>query len=362
MNVSKLEVGKIYKNYKELCSELGLEHKKSTNSKNAQFKELARYCEFSRSGHSFIVNKVYSEPLPKVENRGKSEGSRNNNNKYGEMVELLILDLLATAKGNNVSISRSKLLRTINMINNNYGFGSENIRKLAKHTDVEEQIVYDFYNTNNSNFKKTVERALNNLMDKRIIWYNIVTKVSVDNIHRLATYKEKQDIATIEKRVLKDLGFKRVNQIRPTNYWIPFKKHVTELLKKNTNIDYYYFAYDITINKEFIEEERLDLAQYILKDYRREEEKGELNSRVYFNVIKNAEIRQQDTKKTHKMYEYRMTETYVKDIETLAKILIDDSQEDITEIIKSIQLDNVRDERLSKLKEWNIFSVQSNRK
>ncbi|MGM7720467.1 DUF5659 domain-containing protein [Metabacillus sp. Hm71] len=57
---------------------LEIEIKNGQSSKNAQFKELARYCNFEKIGHKFNINEIYNTPLPKIENRGKSPGSRNN--------------------------------------------------------------------------------------------------------------------------------------------------------------------------------------------------------------------------------------------------------------------------------------------
>lgn len=78
MNISKLEVGKEFKNYKVLCEELEIKAQ-SGSVKKAQFKEIARYCNYEKVGHKIIIKKVYATPLPKIDMRGKSENSRNNN-------------------------------------------------------------------------------------------------------------------------------------------------------------------------------------------------------------------------------------------------------------------------------------------
>lgn len=80
MNISKLYKGQIIKNYKHLCETLEIEIKDGTNSKNAQFKELARYVDFERIGHKIIINDIYKIPLPKIEKRGGS-----NNTKYDRL-------------------------------------------------------------------------------------------------------------------------------------------------------------------------------------------------------------------------------------------------------------------------------------
>lgn len=74
MNVENLEVGQIFKNYKEMCEVLGLEVSTS-NSKKAQFKELDRHCKFKKDGHKIYIEEVYSKPTPKVETRGNRNGT-----------------------------------------------------------------------------------------------------------------------------------------------------------------------------------------------------------------------------------------------------------------------------------------------
>ena len=55
MNVEKLKPSLVFKNYKAMAAELGLEIKLNTNSKNSQFKELAQYCEYEKLGHKITI-------------------------------------------------------------------------------------------------------------------------------------------------------------------------------------------------------------------------------------------------------------------------------------------------------------------
>jgi hypothetical protein len=82
MKIDKLYVGQVFKNYKELCLVLDIEIKAGMNSKESQFKELSRHCEFEKVGHKIIIKKKYDTPLPKVDRRGRSAGSRSNSTKY----------------------------------------------------------------------------------------------------------------------------------------------------------------------------------------------------------------------------------------------------------------------------------------
>lgn len=341
MNIENLTSGQTFKNYKELCLELEMEIQTGTNSKNAQFNELARYCKYNKIGHKIIIEKVFDKPMAKIENRGKSEGSRNNNNVYGDMIQLLILDLLAQCKNGKLSISRGKLMLVINMINENYSPCGEYVKKLSKYTEIEEAIIYDFYNTSNSNFKNAVETALNNLMDKRVIWFDIVTKVaeSETNKHRLATDEEKEIIMDYEKQILNELGYKQVSQVRCSSNWRLFKKEVKKLLKQDTDIKYYYRAYNIVVNEKYLNGERKELLDLLLKETIREEYKNELNTTVYTNLINNAIKRQEKAFHSRKMGKHRGKDEYIGNISQLVNLLINNEATNILDVVLEIEED-----------------------
>ena len=84
MNINKLEANKIYKNYKKLCNVLNV-NVKGGKSKQLQIIDMKRYFKYHNEGNKFIIDEIYPEPKEKIkiniDNRGKSEGSRNNNRK-----------------------------------------------------------------------------------------------------------------------------------------------------------------------------------------------------------------------------------------------------------------------------------------
>lgn len=229
MNIEKLHKGQTFKNYKELCAVLGMEIKNSTNSKNAQLKELSRYCHYNKLGHKITIEEVYESPKNKVETRGG-----NHNNIYGEIVQLLIIDLLAQCKG-QISISKSKLMLTIGMINSNYSECRESVGKLSKYIDLDEKVIYDFYNTSTSNFRGVIETALRTLMDKRVIMYNTVIKVKEkDQFNtRTAIDTELEEIMEIEKETLDEMGYKQISTVRVSKDWKKFRLKTKRLLNED---------------------------------------------------------------------------------------------------------------------------------
>ena len=265
----------------------------------------------------------------------KSLGSRNNNNVYGELIQLLIMDYLAQKKMKTVTISRTQLLREIEMTNFNYGVSSDNIPKLAAHIEAEVALVYDFYNTSNNNFKNAIEIALNALYDRRIIMHDKVTMVHKLKSGKtdLATEEEKDIIVEHEKAILKELNYSVVSEVRGSKDWLKFRDKVKRRLIEQGDIEYYFFAYRITVNQKYIEEELNNLVDHLLEDLKREEYKNELNSKVCDRLLENAEKRHEKMKKVeseeifidHKMGNCRVENTYVTKIKQLVSILIDNT-------------------------------------
>lgn len=335
MKIEKLYAGQTFKNYKELCNELGWEIKKSPDTKNAQFKELSRYCRYSKMGHKFYIEEIYSTPLPKVENRGK-------NSIYGNLIQLLITDLLARCEG-HISISRSRLMFSIGMVNCNYSECRELVQKLAKHTDIEEKVIYDFYNTSTSSFKSLIETALNSLMDKRVIMFNKIIKVSDKGnyLTRMATKEELEIIMDIEKSTLEEMGYKEISTVRVSKDWRTFRLKTKQLLQDQSDIDFYYTAYDITINEKYITEERDDLMKLILEQVKRQESKDELNQLICTNLLINAQNRHEKASAftSGKNNRFRKSESYVENFETLIKLLVDLNSPNILHTIRSVKLE-----------------------
>ncbi|MGM7635493.1 hypothetical protein [Bacillus sp. Hm123] len=349
MKVEKLYTGQKFKNYKEMCSILEIEVKKSTKSKKYQFIELERFCTYRKSGHSILIDQVFETPKDKVDNRGKSEGSRRY--VYGEVIQLLIADLLARVKDNRISISRGQLLQVINMTNINYGYAGENVTKLSEYANINNDIIYDFYNTTNSNFKSAIESALNALMDKRVIWYEIVTKIKRGEISDIANEEEKELIMKKEAQVLDEMGYATVSQVRMSADWKKFKRKVKKLLNETTSIEYYYFAYNIIVNDEFVEKERDKLLEFLIEDDKCLEYKKNLNTTVCENLLHNAEKRiykannpdhwgKSLINKKELIRLMRKKPNYLEDIKKLIDLLINDKTVDLRTQITETDVSN----------------------
>lgn len=132
----EVELNRSYK-YKELCEVFG-EEKKSGKGKQLQFKEWRRYFNIEKGEKAtFIITEIYEIPKEKIDNRGKSEGSRGNNEgisiKYSTP---LMLDYFQYCRKNNENViytTADKLAKTIGIINSNYSKSKDDREKYSEY-------------------------------------------------------------------------------------------------------------------------------------------------------------------------------------------------------------------------------------
>lgn len=354
MNINSISEGQIFKNYKALCAELS-EPIKTGKAKQLQISDWERYFEYSKSGNSFIINKIYDEPTEKVDNRGKSEGSRRSI--YGNAIQLLITDLLARRHG-YVTISKNKLMASIGMINVNYGECGKSVKKLAQLVDMDEKMIYDFYNINNCNLTGMLETALDNLQDKSIIMYNRIFKVCEVSkfTPRKANKYEVAQIMEYEKETLEELGFLTKSKVRVSNKWNVFQKEVQKKLSEYTDIKYYYSAYEITVNQKYIEQERNKLAELLLEQVVRDETLNNLNSTIIEQFMINSESRHENGFTSGKKAKIRLDESYIENMKELASLLICNTAPNILSNVRKVEIiDDLTLEWLNDLEHDMLF-------
>lgn len=282
MRIENLEEGMMIKNYKELCNVLEMKVMTS-NSKKAQLKELDRYCEIRREGNRFIVEKIRSTPLDKIENRGKA--SKSNNSIYIEDIENILLYIMNYQDKNKLTISKSKALEMVNMVNDRYNYGRQNMKSEAKALGIDEMYINDFFMNNHSQLTNIFERALKVMKNKALIIWETRYYVYDGREYRLATNKEKQLIAEYQQVFLQLNNCKTLSDAFLRGMLKDIKRAVVDSINNeiNTNIKFYYEGYEINISKQGVERELnlLDVNKHI----------EELNFKIALKIINSTEKR-----------------------------------------------------------------------
>lgn len=323
VNTSKIVVGDIIKNYKEFCLRVG-EPEKRGNPREAQIKNWGYYIKFHKDGHKFIIDEIYKTPLPEEDRR-----SQGNHSIYSEYIKNLIMDLLVHNSFHNnertLSFSTNALLKALDMINSNYMKGKNNIPRASEIMNVDEKFLYEFFTTTHSNLQGVLETALNQLKSEvYFTWYKkkvvciqdiildfdafgnvkIITPVegrpepsyTITRKHRDATEAEEEVIMQCKDEILAELHCKNEGHVIANRQWNYYISQVNKLLKKRTNIVYFYDAYKLIINREKVKNFAELQKQWGLSNEDRTMQKGELNSLVVYNCEKNAEKRYNKTK------------------------------------------------------------------
>ncbi|MGG0308244.1 hypothetical protein ABEY43_06040 [Priestia megaterium] len=354
MKIENLKLNETYKNYKMLCEVLEMPVK-AGDSKKAQLKEVERYCDFVKVGYSFFVKEIYNKPKEKSDGRGKSEGSRNNNNVYGEFLQFVIADIAKNSKHKTVSFSKGQLMYAANMVNQNYQWGNQNVGKLSAYTSIKEAVIYDFYDTSNGTLTKAIHSALKSLESKRVILWERSVKVKpvTEKIHRKATEQEKRLILYYENETLRTTPYQTIEQVRTSPHWREFKRQCDKSIHENAGIEFYYFAYDITFNEEHIREERDKLMRSVFGNPDSEAYREKLNVAIMEKFKVNAQKRHDTSFTSKKKAKYRIDIDYVKEMNELISLLIDCKAEDVkSEVNKKhkqqienlkVQIDNEMD-------------------
>lgn len=275
MNIINLQKGQEFKNLKELCNFVDIKYKDSTNSRKAIFKELKRYVEFEKKGRKITITEIYTEPKEKIDNRGKSESSRNNNNIYMQHIDPILTNYLINMDNNVMYVTINQLAEIAGIINRNYREFKDNQKAffnyLKENKIVENSTAVNnvFYNIQDI-LRPMISSSLDRLKNQGIIEYEYNYILHKKLEVRLATDEEVKIIKECEERILQELEVSRAEIGRSDTLRKKYYKKVNELVfEEIKDIDLYYMGYKITVKSQA--ELKLDNIQ---------QHKEELNSIV----------------------------------------------------------------------------------
>ena len=381
MNINNLKEQQIIKNYKQLCDILGVKPN-TGKSKILQHKEFERYFRYHKIANCYIIDEIYNLTKEKEDKR-KDVKKVGNNNKYSKNIQTLIIDLLAQSKDERVCLSVGTLLDKLEMVNDNYLAGRQNIPKLSEVINVPEENCYDFYNYTQKNLKTKLESALNGLRRRALImWtteivlcikvpdattneydtvklgdevkgkYTGTTSINYRTEHRKATKAEKRMVLRAEKEVLEELGFFTLQGIFLAGGWNIFKDKIHKKLWDVGNIEYYYTAFEIVYNYDHIYEELTEEERKAIETLEAEERSSKreiLNKDICKNTIRNAKTRSTRIKNKVKNNEpinhkdkILTTDDYIKHTETLTNTVVNIKTASMKQTLKQ-ELESLKD-------------------
>lgn len=326
MNIQNLKVGQVVKNYKAMCEILG-EKVKAGDSKKSQLKEWSRFMDYDKEGNKMIVKEIYDAPLEKVVNYIR-------NSKYSDLLDLLILDLLAQSEG-VLAIGKNRLMELVGMINFNYSLGKNMMSSISDKLDTDYYTVRDFYSSNDSNLSSAIEKSLKRLSSKSLLFYNYtyMIKSSKDGYYRMATDEDLKIISLIERRILDKMNAESKNEVIKSGKWKEFKSTMTDGLDVVSDIDYYFRAYKIIFSPDNATNAKFKMMEKLLPEDERKYLLKKVNDTVMTSNNDNA--MKKSLKSTDKKI-HRQSNEYVKKINELSYLLISrDNNIRLRELINS---------------------------
>ena len=236
---------KIYKNWRELCKELGWDTK-GGNYKKAKLKELDTLCKYHKDGNKIVIDKVFEVAKDKVDFRANNgghstkstredDGRKNKNSIYKELDNIILDYLYCYISNDTVNITKNQLLRKcefdINIQDNNE-YSKETINDVM---DVYKNIL-----------THSIDSSLKRLEKKGFINYKYTFMIHYQGDWRLATEEEEMKIKEVEEQVKAEMKIKNVFLLDEQMQMIYYNKCSRVCYEKG--ICYLYYKV-ININK-----------------------------------------------------------------------------------------------------------------
>ena len=300
-NCYKLEQGMVVKNYRVMCDILG-EPIRNGDSRKYQLINWGRYFDYDKDGQKFIINKVYENELPKIDNRKLRDQV------YAKYIELLLMRFIVESENeedNVIRVSKSVLLRLLGMMPPKYIEGQqllrddpeaeckrlkENIVELGN-TPFQEGDVWSFYGRVKDKVYRMFDTALASMQSKRLIEYfkeyNITepyrenevrdvygvrnkeglieSRKRKDKEFRPATNEEIQDILDAEHEAMTAMGYTKLGEIYCRNLQRSFHANSLTILKKTHNWVDYYPQVKIIFLRDYIKNDMRVMEEDLLK-------------------------------------------------------------------------------------------------
>lgn len=210
VNTSNIEIGDCFKNYKDLCSALN-QPVYSGCQKKAQLDNFRRFFDYEKIGIKFYITDIYETPLPKQHKYPA-------NAIYVQYIEHILLQYLSQHPNGEVYIPSQYLWLELGMINYNF-IEMQDKDKKNELLELNEKMtmfqINNFYKRCRFKFNKIIESSFESLRkQKRINYWKIHTVKHLGKFKtEEATLTEEQLILKIEREILDEFGFEKINEV-----------------------------------------------------------------------------------------------------------------------------------------------------
>lgn len=269
LDINKLYEGKVFKNHRLLCEELGWEYKDSTDSKKAQLKVLSQYCEWHKEGHKIIVDKVYKSQAVAQKNVRLTESKLI---KLGVQYNILNIMLSNLSKEDVEALNEGQedgllhtnyfviptLQKATGLVGDYYYVSRHHQEQIAQIEGIPVEEVNDFFYCTHKKMNRYIDESLKELKNKRLLTYSETKKLTFARVvlsphdfkilqqgkhvktervysQSYATKGQLGFIAKCERQAMERFGLTTFNQIygRSNKERKKFFSHCNKLIRDN---------------------------------------------------------------------------------------------------------------------------------
>jgi hypothetical protein len=253
------------------------------------------YCNYEKQGNKYIIKEIYKAPTITINDLLKTK-----NSKYIKLLADIMLEQLYKNPEELQQIPLIRLFTMLGVTNDNYKSANVYRKELSQLYNIQLASIYYFYSNTRNEFKRIIERCLNNLQKRSVLFWNkcvmIVDSKDKDNklIYK-ADEETKKMILDTQKEVLQHMEISNMTELMKDKKRL---KEFNKIIEKELSFNY-YFAYEITVGEKAIKIEYENIQK----------ERKEFNKLII--------------NKTNKMFNKDFFLPFQSDYDTLINVLID---------------------------------------
>lgn len=263
--MESIKAGQVFNSQKQLCEAIEIEYKDSTNSRKSQEKEFDRRFKWHKEKRKIVIDEIYLEVKEKIENRGKSEGSRNNyKGIYVEYIDMLLLQYLQQEELNlkdtcKIYTTNNKIAENTGIVNCNYRTAFNKREEFYNTVKNDFNIkrntycMYDVFDMIKTKIREIVKSSLDRLQKQQKLEYESYYFVYIPYTARIPTEDELEAINNAEEETMREMGVETRRQI-DNNYKLYKEFNQMVLRKVQDEFDYIesiFKGYEISLWEDF---------------------------------------------------------------------------------------------------------------
>lgn len=328
-DITQISEGQIFKSYKDMCQQLDLPVTTSTNSRDAQRKNIERYLELENipSSNQIKVKSIYPVPLPKDYREDST---------YLKYIEFLLIKKLAASGADACRATKRSLYTWLYMVDDQYA----SLIKDKRHTDFswgisknpkkqqksEEEIIEDiFYQNSLRQLDRVLTSALRSMCNRKLIYCHeekVINKKVEDNKANefwVATEEEERKILKAEREALLRMGFNNIQGIFASGRQSEYYDAVNYIVNRDYGWNFVYSQLKIIFTPNTIFRESLKVDKPLEELYKEIADAGAKLNNTLVEVMSASDFFKRLDKSTNNPFDeatkiklYKLVEERIK--------------------------------------------------